>query len=193
MLVELEAEGGEADEDGSLLDSLLCGLVASSRAFPQPLCSRLSPHADALFHSSHPIRPPPGAPDAPAPERQDYVEHLLRDQAGSHLLEALLLHAPPRIFSLLWSTYFTGRLGKLGVHPVGNYVVAKGVRRLDADELAGVLGESGEWARAVKRSRLGVISAVVNRSAELGQHGQAVLEVHPPCRPALFRSPPPPR
>jgi nucleolar protein 9 len=148
MLIELEAAGGEADEDGSLLDSCLCGLVAASRTG-----------------------------DAPKPERQDYVEHLLRDQAGSHLLEALLLHSPPRIFDLLWSTYFTGRLGKLGVHPVGNYVVAKGVRRLDGDQLGRLLDENADWGRAVKRSRLGVISAVVNRSAELGVHGQAVLTV----------------
>lgn len=37
MLIELEAEGGEADEDGSLLDSCLCGLVMTSRWCP-PLC-----------------------------------------------------------------------------------------------------------------------------------------------------------
>lgn len=156
MLIELEAEGGEADEDRSILDSCLCGLVASSRAAST------------------------GEGEQPsAGEREDYVEHLLRDQAGSHLLEAILLHSPARIFARVWSTYFTGRLGKLAVHPVGNYVVAKGVRRLDGAQLGKMVEESADWGRAVKRSRLGVISAVVNRSAELGVHGQAVLTVRP--------------
>lgn len=157
MLVELEAAGGEADEPGSLLDACLCGLVANSSRLLEPSASSSA---------------------ASLPEqRQDYVEHLLRDQAGSHLLEAVLLHAPVRIFDLVWSTYFAGRLGKLAVHPVANYVVAKGVRRLNDDQLGKLLDESADWSRAVKRSRLGVISAVVNRSAELGVHGQAVLNV----------------
>lgn len=111
-------------------------------------------------------------------EREDYVEHLLRDQSGSHLLEALLLYSPDRIFGLLWSTYFVGRLNKLSVHPVGNYVVAKGISRLSADQLGELVEkESGDWGRAVKRSRLGVVSAVVKRSSEVGQHGAAVLDV----------------
>lgn len=44
-----------------------------------------------------------------------------------------------------------GRIGKLAVHPVANFVMAKVVRRLGEEGLGEVLVEAGggDWARGV--------------------------------------------
>lgn len=88
-----------------------------------------------------------------SPTRSDYLELLLRDTTGSHLFELLLRVAPPAVFAAIWDTYFVGRMGKLSVHPVANFVVAKAVGRLGESQLEGLLEEvKGEWRRAVSQS-----------------------------------------
>jgi len=56
-------------------------------------------------------------------------------------MEAILLHAPPAIFSSIWSTYFQGKIGKLATHPFANFVVAKAVLRLDEGGIEEVVRE----------------------------------------------------
>ncbi|CED83347.1 Predicted RNA-binding protein, contains Pumilio domains [Phaffia rhodozyma] len=147
MLIELEAQGGASNEKGSLMDTALSGLITT------------------LHESSE------------APSRSDYLELLLRDATGSHLFELLLRVAPDPVFSSIWSTYFVGRMGKLGVHPVANFVVAKAVTRLGEQELASLLDEvKGDWRRAVMRARTGVIKAVIDRAADLQVLGDKVLD-----------------
>lgn len=75
------------------------------------------------------------------PEASDFVMTLLRDPTASHLLETLLRCAPDNVFGLLWITYFKGKLSKLAVHPVANFVVAKALQRVTADELAEICEE----------------------------------------------------
>lgn len=76
-----------------------------------------------------------GDNDSSVPEASDFVMTLLRDPTASHLLETLLRCAPATVFQLLWATYFKGKLSKLAVHPVANFVVAKAFERLAANEL----------------------------------------------------------
>jgi NOP9-like PUF repeat domain len=79
----------------------------------------------------------------------------MRDPTSSHLLEVLALCAPPRVFQSIWTTYFVGRLPKLVTHPVANFVVAKAVERLEAEEdlrtvwleMGGVTG--GGWDKII--------------------------------------------
>lgn len=113
-MVRIEAENNESAAPGSLMDRILMGLVTQ------------------LDQS----------PSIPLP-RSDYIETLLRDPTSSHLVEALLLHAPQRIFAAIWATYVQGRVAKLATHPVSNYVVAKGIERLDGEGLAEVVKEMG--------------------------------------------------
>ena len=94
------------------------------------------------------------------------------------MFELLLRISPPRIFDLLWKTYFVGRIGKLSVHPVANFVIAKAVRRLGEQGLGEVLVEgTADWSRGVKRARMGVLKEVVERSNELKVCGEAVVDV----------------
>lgn len=64
------------------------------------------------------------------------------------MLETLVQRCPPAAFNLLWTTYFKGKLAKLAVHPVANFVVARAVERLDSEQLEDALEEmSGSWVK----------------------------------------------
>lgn len=66
---------------------------------------------------------------------------LLRDPTASHLLETLVCKSPNRVFDIMWQTYFSGKLAKLAIHPVANFVVAKAFERLNAEQLDAALKE----------------------------------------------------
>ena len=78
--------------------------------------------------------------NADVPE-SDYLTTLLRDPTASHMLETLIRRSPDRAFNILWRKYFVGKLSKLSVHPVANFVVAKAVERLDVEQLKSAVEE----------------------------------------------------
>lgn len=80
-------------------------------------------------------------PTPPEPTSHDFLPSLLRDTTGSHLLQSILLNAPDLILSAIWSTYFVGKVGKLASHPIGNYVVSSGIKRLEGEKLKAVMSE----------------------------------------------------
>ena len=65
----------------------------------------------------------------------DYVGALLRDPTSSHLLETLVFRLPDNVFEVVWKTYFTGKLSRLAVHPVANFVVARCLERVNGKQL----------------------------------------------------------
>lgn len=69
---------------------------------------------------------------------------LLRDPTSSHLLETLVRRSPERVFDSLWRTYFVGKLARLAVHPVANFVVAKAFERVNAEQLDAAVQELQE-------------------------------------------------
>jgi hypothetical protein len=85
--------------------------------------------------------PPTVQPTPPEPTSHDFLPSLLRDTTGSHLLQTILLHAPEVILSAIWKTYFVGKVGKLASHPIGNYVVSSGIKRLEGEKLRAVMLE----------------------------------------------------
>lgn len=101
-------------------------------------------------------------------EPSDYLNILLRDPTSSHLLETVVSRSPDNGFVVLWSTYFQGKLARLALHPVANFVVAKALERVSADQLAAACGElEGNWSKMIKSSRTGVLRAIVDRAAGL--------------------------
>ncbi|KDQ20636.1 hypothetical protein BOTBODRAFT_169367 [Botryobasidium botryosum FD-172 SS1] len=148
LLLELETEAGGANEPGSLMDNVLVGLITELHSNPT-----------ATYTTS------------------PYLETLLRDPTASHLLETVVTCAPEQAFSALWSTYFSGRLGKLASHPVANFVVAKAVERVNKDELRSVIKEmDGGWEKLIKSSRTGVLKAAIDRAAALNAYENEVVE-----------------
>jgi hypothetical protein len=45
------------------------------------------------------------------------------------------------VFEAIWSLYFQGKIGKLAGHPYANFVVARGVERLEKEEIEEVVRE----------------------------------------------------
>ncbi|KAG9317134.1 armadillo-type protein [Chiua virens] len=107
----------------------------------------------------------------------DYLLTLLRDPTSSHLLETLVSRCPQQVFNLLWSTYFEGKLVRLALHPVANFVVAKAVERQDSKQLGATLESlKSSWSKLIKSSRTGVLRALIDRSRSLGAHQNDVCE-----------------
>lgn len=65
----------------------------------------------------------------------DYVGTLLRDPTSSHLLETLVRRLPEVVVHAIWNTYLVGKLNRLAVHPVANFVVAKALERTTEEQL----------------------------------------------------------
>lgn len=71
----------------------------------------------------------------------DFFPSLFRDATGSHLAQTILTVAPLNIFNILWRIHFVGKIGKLSTHPIANFVIATGVKRLDEEALRNVISE----------------------------------------------------
>lgn len=153
MLLEIESEDpAVALQRNSILDHLTSGLITEY----------LEHEADASSHEF---------------VNHDYLPSLLRDTTGSHLLQTILLTCPAHIFTIIWKTYFVGKVGKLAGHPIGNYVISSGVSRLMPESESGgnaslesliaeleVVGVS----HLIKSARTSVLKALVNRASQLG-------------------------
>jgi hypothetical protein len=139
MSLEFEAEAGMSTVPGSLLDKMLDGLVScmgkfsfgKARGCTFPKFSR-SDGAGKRNKAEKPESLPP---------RSDFVETLLRSPSASRVLEVALASSPPAVFSAIWRCYFRTRLCRLATHPVSNFVVAKGIERLDAAHIEGAVRE----------------------------------------------------
>lgn len=93
---------------------------------------------NSLIWSFNPI---PEENPASKPESSDYLSTLLRDPTSSHLLETMIVRAPEEVMSILWEIYFQGKLGRLSMHPVANFVTAKAIERASSEHLLGACEE----------------------------------------------------
>jgi nucleolar protein 9 len=115
----------------------------------------------------------PGEEDSRAEEREEFLNGLLRSPAGAPTFESILRHSPRPVFEKLWETQFATKLARVAGNAVANFPVAVGISRLSADmfqrtvqEISTIAVERrGEW---VDNARLGVLSSLFERSAELG-------------------------
>ncbi|KDQ29289.1 hypothetical protein PLEOSDRAFT_1092908 [Pleurotus ostreatus PC15] len=148
MLLEIEASEGMSNQPGSLMDRILVGIISTCQV---------------------------GPPETHEPS--DYLNTLLRDPTSSHLLETLVTRSPDLAFGVLWTYYFQGKLTRLCIHPVANFVVAKSFERLDERQLREVCLElSGSWARIIQASRPGVLLSLINCAVSLKGLGTEVEE-----------------
>ncbi|KAJ9097350.1 hypothetical protein QFC19_006818 [Naganishia cerealis] len=141
VLLECDTDEGHSNEAGSILDSLTSGLVGEQTS--------ASP---------------------PEPKGDDFFPSLFRDATGSHLAQTILRVAPSNIFDILWRIHFVGKIGKLSTHPIGNFVVATGVKRLDEEALRNVIDElrAVDASTLIRSAKTSVLQALVSRSGETG-------------------------
>jgi hypothetical protein len=86
----------------------------------------------------------------PLLEGSDYLNTLLRDTTSSHLLETIFTRSPDDAFGVLWNLHLKGKLQRLSVHPVANFVVAKAFGRADEDQLLEACQELADsWQKII--------------------------------------------
>ncbi|XP_006459728.1 hypothetical protein AGABI2DRAFT_202089 [Agaricus bisporus var. bisporus H97] len=147
MLLEVEADLGSSGEPDSLMDRVTVGVVSACREGNAPL------------------------------ESSDYLNTLLRDTTSSHLSETIITRAPDDAFRILWNLYLKGKLPRLSVHPVANFVVAKAFGRADEQQLLDACQELADsWQKIIAASRSGVLRAVVDRVANLRVLGDELVK-----------------
>lgn len=163
LLLEVEVEDGEAEKDGSLLDTITEGLVTQLSTFP------------VVFL----LTPDSGSEEKPKP--QPYLSGILVSPTGTRLLEALLKLSPPRVFEALWKTYFVGKIGKWAGHPYANFVVAAGISRLDGKQVRSAIKEIKAVSGGkglVKMARTSVLQAMADHAAgQSGKTQSAVMDL----------------
>lgn len=141
--MEIEAEVGEGSIPDSLMDRVLVGMITSSRAF-----SGFEYHAFIQYAIT-------GVNSGAITESSDFLVTLLRDPTSSHLLETLVSRCPDWVFNQLWSTYFQGKLSRLALHPIANFVVSKAIERLDSNQIKETLTElNSSWGKAIRMGTL---------------------------------------
>lgn len=149
ILISLESASNLSNQSNSLMDSVLMGMIDS-------------------YETSN---------DATIAE-SDYIGTLLRDATASHLFQTVIQLAPEPIFGLLWSIYFVGKLNRLAVHPVANFVVATAFGRLDDEQLRNAIVEmKGVVAKCFKQQRLGPVTALIQQSAALNIGPEEIVDV----------------
>ncbi|KAG0294588.1 Nucleolar protein 9 [Dissophora globulifera] len=111
-------------------------------------------------------------------DRDAYVETLLRDPVGSHLLEKIVQVASPALFQKFYISYFRGRLVKLSFHPIANYVIQQFyVHAKTAVQLEMMVTEVlPEFGNFLKFGRPGVIRAVVEACKNVGACHKEVVK-----------------
>ncbi|KIM29464.1 hypothetical protein M408DRAFT_328726 [Serendipita vermifera MAFF 305830] len=140
VMIALEANIEGSDVAGSLMDSVLAGMITHLQN-PTP-----TPYVES-----------------------DYIGTLLRDATASHLLETLISHTNEKVIETFWDTYMAGKLSRLVIHPVANFVVAATFARLEGDRLASSIHEMSKIvSKCLKLQRIGPVTAMVERVAKLG-------------------------
>ncbi|ODQ56534.1 ARM repeat-containing protein [Saitoella complicata NRRL Y-17804] len=110
-------------------------------------------------------------------ERDDYVETLLRDAVGSHLLECIVRTVKPDMVPKLYKAYFKGRLAKLSQHAIANFVAQRVIERLETEKLVNEVAHEimPLFDKLLKTSRTGVIKAVLEACAKQNVQTEEVV------------------
>ena len=64
-----------------------------------------------------------------------FINGLIYDTAGSHLVETIVQHAPGKLFKTLYSEFFKERLASHARNEIAGYVVCRVLERLSHDDL----------------------------------------------------------
>lgn len=125
----------------------------------------------------------PDDPITPDSESASFVNGLLHDTIGSRLLEAIIQHAPGRIFKNLYKQLFRDRIPKLAGNQTAGYVMGKIIERLGKDDLHDVVEALiPKIPDLTARNRTAVIKTVVDscvhRKVDTDNLAQALEEAY---------------
>ncbi|KAG8834892.1 Nucleolar protein 9 [Serendipita sp. 399] len=147
VLVALESALGWTNQQDSLMDYILVGMIRQNGTSPVSMSSE-----------------------------SDYLATLLRDATASHLLETVIQHMPDDVFSQLWHIYFRGKLNRLAIHPVANFVVANAFERLNKNDFPAAVQEMDKvLAKSFKQHRIGPVTSLVKRAGAINTAEEEVV------------------
>lgn len=111
----------------------------------------------------------PDDPITPDSESATFIHGLIYDPIGSRLLEAIIEHAPGKLFKSLYKQFLKERLPTLARNEVAGYVVSKVVTRLSRDELQQAVDAMiPQISNLVEKNRTAVIRTLIERCGVRG-------------------------
>lgn len=97
-------------------------------------------------------------------ESGKFIQGLVYDPTGSHLVEILIKHLPGKTFKKLYANILKERMGTYARNDVASYIAIRVIERLGKDDLAEVqLKILPEISGLVDRSRTGLIKTLFER------------------------------
>lgn len=117
----------------------------------------------------------PDDPITPECDSASFINGLLFDPIGSHLIECIIEHAPGKMFKNLYKGLLKERLPSLSRNEIAGYVVCKVLERLSKDDLL----EAHEHIvplipSLIERNRFAVIKTLIARCAVREIDSQAI-------------------
>ncbi|KAF2087231.1 PLP-dependent transferase [Saccharata proteae CBS 121410] len=108
----------------------------------------------------------PDDPITEGTESASFINGLTYDPVGSRLLEAIIEHAPGKMFKALFKEFFRERVGSLARNEVAGYVAAKVLERLSKEDLQEAMNQLLPQIPAlVERNRTAIIRTLIERCA----------------------------
>lgn len=97
-------------------------------------------------------------------ESGKFVQGLMYDPTGSHLVEALVQHLPGKLFKKLYKNVLKDRMGNLAKNDIASYVAIKALERIGKDDLAEARDKIvPEVQGLINRSRTGLLKILFER------------------------------
>jgi len=117
----------------------------------------------------------PDDPITPESESASFINALMYDPIGSHLMETIVEFAPGKMFKNLYKEFFRERIGMLARNEIAGYVACKVLERLSREDLI----EAHEHILAqlpnlLERSRIAPVKTLIQRCAVRGVDTQAI-------------------
>ncbi|KAL1303245.1 hypothetical protein AAFC00_006659 [Neodothiora populina] len=106
----------------------------------------------------------PDDPITPESDSATFINGIIYDPIGSHLVEAIVENAPGKMFKSLYKGLLKDRMASLARNEIAGYVVCKVLERLSKDDLYAAHEQILPTIPAlVERSRFGVIKTLMQR------------------------------
>ena len=117
----------------------------------------------------------PDDPITPDSDSASFINGLMYDPIGSHLMETIVEFAPGKMFKNLYKEFFRERIGMLARNEIAGYVACKVLERLSREDLI----EAHEHILAqlpnlLERSRIAPVKTLIQRCAVRGVDTQAI-------------------
>lgn len=117
----------------------------------------------------------PDDPITPDSDSASFVNGLMYDPIGSHLMETIVEFAPGKMFKNLYKEFFRERIGMLARNEIAGYVACKVLERLSREDLVEAHEHIvAQMPNLLERNRVAPIKTLIQRCAVRGVDTQAI-------------------